>query len=151
LAGRELSSRPRSGPLGHGQGDHRDRCQSNGSERVSAAQVPRLGKMHRREQVRRKRMPMRRCRSQKGKISCAPSPLWPVPTRRRWLLTRGSGNCSVPPLQMRISRWPSRVPGGIFAKLTRRRLKRGIFRSVAELKQAINSFNCSNNPRQGCG
>jgi hypothetical protein len=49
-------------------------------------------------------------------------------------------------LQIRISRWPSRLPGGIFAKLARQRLKRDIFRSVAELKQAINSFNCSNNP-----
>jgi transposase len=29
---------------------------------------------------------------------------------------------------------------GFFAKLTRRRLKRGVFRSVADLKAAINRF-----------
>ena len=33
-----------------------------------------------------------------------------------------------------------RSEGGFFAKLTRRRLKRGVFRSVANLQAAINRF-----------
>jgi hypothetical protein len=81
-------------------------------------------------------MPMRRCRSQKAKSVASTFPIV-AGCHPATLAVNADQKTVRSPLQMRISRWPSRVPGGIFAKLTRSRLKRGIFRPVAELKQAI--------------
>ena len=43
------------------------------------------------------------------------------------------------PLHAHLSSWLNAVEG-FFAKLTKRRLKRGVFRSLADLQAAINRF-----------
>ena len=51
-----------------------------------------------------------------------------------------SDECSAPPRRLATScSWLNAVEG-FFARLSRRRLKRGVFRSVVDLQAAINRF-----------
>src|SRR3981081_1053541 len=57
------------------------------------------------------------------------------PKVQKWLARHPRWTCPFPP----PSSWLSAGEGS-FTKLTRRRLKRGVFRSVADLRAAINRF-----------